>query len=264
MNGLSIRWRHSVLPADSGFHVGPSSANGNFFWIDVHFENDSKDHVSAGASVDLSLRSASDVPRNLGIKYMHKNDFLLPPKTDYKDVCVTCTVELSAEIVAYRNHAHLASRLIYAEQYRDDAWVSTFGRRSTADAQIFYPIENGRVMLLPGDEVDVHCIYNTSMRDTQTGVGLAAKTHEMCNQYLMYTLPHDKLSAKDPFTCRFTENCKSRPRVSYLPTSSFHKSPQHTIRNFLVTLEQLRALLPRRMVTCTFLQEEEIHLPRGP
>ena len=132
---------------------------------------------------------------------------------------------MSAEIVAYRNHAHLASRLIYAEQYRDDAWVSTFGRRSTADAQIFYPIENGRVMLLPGDEVDVHCIYNTSMRDTQTGVGLAAKTHEMCNQYLMYTLPHDKLSAKDPFTCRFTENCKSRPRVSYLPTSLVSQIP---------------------------------------
>ena len=71
-------------PADSGFHVGPSSTNGNFFWIDVHFENDSKDHVSAGASVDLSLRSASDVPRNLGIKYMHKNNFLLPQKQTIK------------------------------------------------------------------------------------------------------------------------------------------------------------------------------------
>ena len=173
-----------TLPEGYAFYA----SDDDYFWIDAHFETDSHVETDVKAPPTLTLTLTYAAPRGqspLTVNLAQRSNFLIPPQIPEYDVCLTCRALQETKIIAYRNHAHEISRRIYASVYRGNTFVTTFGDRSTLDAQKFY-LQTPPVTLLEGDTIDVHCMYDASSRLFATPPGVPPDSTEMCNQYWMH------------------------------------------------------------------------------
>jgi len=97
---------------------------------------------------------------------------------------VTSKYAHELNVFANMNHMHYVGKKQWTEQYRDGVFIGLIGEVMNYDfnSQKFVPISN---VILPGDELITHCVWDSSKKNVTT-VGGEATQNEMCVNALMY------------------------------------------------------------------------------
>ena len=267
---------------DTAFLIASPPNLEKFLYFAVHFEPFHRSTAVLRESIKLKvgylpLSSPRTAVSPLSVGVIYADRINLPPNKADVQVCVSCKLSRDLTVTAYRNHAHSAARLLgtcfaimftsisitlkrkpETNVYRSGVLLGKLGTRSAQDAQVFVPssrwkseiqqksLEFGkRIELKRGDDLYLHCHYNTMVSVTAAGwvnnvkllgyghrdgntipplvsshplnvisaqdprSGLNPKVYEMCNQYLMY-FPYERDS--EWATCE-TVDCEEESKV---------------------------------------------------
>lgn len=185
---------HFELPSGSigKLAIGPGLRITKILNSTIHLQQSSSKNavvaVTRGASSTAKETSALSstlhqwLPIGVGVAY--SSNFRLPKYKADTRVNVLCTVKKDIEVVAFRNHAHSAGRLLESVLYRNGLNLGILASRSAKKAQRFVGIPSRR--LKANDKVLLTCHYNTKNRSFETKIGASPTRQEMCNQYYMY------------------------------------------------------------------------------
>ena len=77
-----------------------------------------------------------------------------------------------------------AGKLVSGWRVRDNSQWTLIGKKNPQLPQMFYPVEDGSMVIRPGDVVAARCTM-VNNKDKNVYIG-STNEHEMCNYYLMY------------------------------------------------------------------------------
>ena len=184
--------------SDSGFVLGSRAGlDSSYVVLQSHFLRTVSEEDNEEEKAEIELVFKSQIPEKiLSINTLANSLFTLPPREDEVDVDAKCCMRggQSAELFAYRVHAHSYSRNI---SLRVSGELVAWG-----DPQLphFFTKVNSNtngapIKLNHEEEWAVTCSYNTQGTSTPVPVG-EGSAFEMCNMYLM-------LSSHVPFNADF-------------------------------------------------------------
>lgn len=180
------------LPPEAGFLIGDAPGGDVTLRLQVHYNNPAGDAGSTDSSgVDL-LVSKTLRPNNAGTMVFGdiENIEIPPAMPAYKHLS-TCsgsaTTGLLAEtmhVFGTSMHAHNIGSVLWSEVHRDGALLYEMNR----DEPFLFGSQNMKLvdmLVEPGDEVQTHCIYDSSEL-TETTIGGPGTTNEMCWNVVTY------------------------------------------------------------------------------
>lgn len=180
------------LPPDAGFLVGDGPGGQVTFRLQVHYNNPLGDQGAIDNS-GLDLYVTKNLrPHAAGT--MVFGDILginIPPGEPAYEHVATCTGQQTSQILAEpmnvfgtAMHAHNIGSVLWSEVWRDGAMAYELNRD---DPYLFGSQHMNAVDLViqPGDEVQTHCIYDSTDR-TETTVGGPGTMNEMCWNIVTY------------------------------------------------------------------------------
>ena len=177
------------LPGSAGFGLGRDAIN--LIYLEIHYQNMSPEAQHDHSGARLSLSPVPPLQR-LKVHWLHTENIAIPPQTPSHTVCTRCTVTGPGKVLAVRNHAHRLATALWSSVTRESVVVGEIGERVDPQAaQLFRLVETPGASLAQGlnlqrgDEILLHCEYNSSNVQTVVVFGADERKFEMCNQYLM-------------------------------------------------------------------------------
>ena len=202
--GLDLHAESEV--AGLGFEVGQSGYR--YLSIQIHYQRLSdatplRHGDQSGIQLTMSLAPS---PRTLLRVQLNQLIPLIPGRS-IVDQCTRCSVRRGGMVYAYRNHAHRLGSDIWSDHFKHgkrEPLMPPLGLMSSQQPQIVRVLAKPRV-LETGDVLQLHCIYNATLRDSPTGFSIDEVQGEMCNQYLF-------ASPELTVTCGLGSACGTSPR----------------------------------------------------
>lgn len=175
-----------VLPEDAAIRVGGISGIKTIN-VEAHYTDkfDGADNFN-GIQVEISRKAPKKL---IGIFFLGSNFFLLPPGKE-TNVNVECDYpdKEPIDIFAFRTHAHSHGKVITGYRYRQSEGYHMIGKGNPQWPHAFYTRVGGPIRVQKGDTVHATCtFFNEEEKTVQVGPG---RTDEMCNLYLMYSVPY--------------------------------------------------------------------------
>ena len=172
-----------VLPKNAAIRVGGHSKL-NSIKIECHYK-DQFDGVDNLTGIEVEFTEMA--PKSLvGIFLLGANYMALKPHV-YTNVNCGCQHKKDPiDVFALRTHAHNNGRVITGYRYRSGEF-DMIGKGNPLWPHAFYTRVGGPIRLEPGDYITATCRYFND-NDETIGVG-ASRINEMCNLYLMYSVP---------------------------------------------------------------------------
>lgn len=180
------------LPPEAGFLVGDGPNGTVTFRLQVHYNNPLGD-AGATDSSGLDVYVTKNLrPNTAGtMVFGGIGGIAIPPGEPAHEHVATCsgtsTAQLLAEpmhIFGTAMHAHDIGSVLWSEVHRGGDMLYELNRD---DPYLFDSQHMNKVdlMIEPGDEVQTHCIYDSTHR-TETTVGGPATDQEMCWNVVNY------------------------------------------------------------------------------
>lgn len=180
------------LPEEAGFLIGDGPEGAVTLRLQVHYNNPNGD-VGATDSSGLDLHVSRTLrPNNAGSMVFGDIDSIeIPAATPDHNHIATCSANATTNLLAEpmnifgtAMHAHELGRVLWTEVWRDGSMLYELNRDDPYlfDSQHMKLVDQ---VINPGDEVQTHCIYDSSDR-TQTTYGGPGTADEMCWNVVAY------------------------------------------------------------------------------
>jgi len=170
------------LPDDVGFRVGADSSI-KYLVLQVHYAH--VDKIGSGDKSGVIVEYTEvEQPKTAGVLLLGTGGFAVAHSTTYFETA--CQLEDDRDIhpFAFRTHTHGLGKLVSGWRVRDNSQWKLIGKKNPQLPQMFYPVEDGSMVIRPGDVVAARCtMVNTKDKNVYIG---STNEHEMCNYYLMY------------------------------------------------------------------------------
>jgi len=180
------------LPPEAGFLIGDGPGGEVTFRLQVHYNNPAGDTgVVDQSGLDL-LVSKTLRPNNAGTMVFGDIDGIeIPPGVpDHKHVS-TCSGNATSSLLdepmhvfGTSMHAHDIGAVLWSEVHRDGSMLYEMNRDDPYlfGSQHMKPVDE---IVNPGDEVQTHCIYDSTGR-TEVTIGGPGTENEMCWNVVTY------------------------------------------------------------------------------
>ena len=169
--------------ANMGFNVGAHGIR--YVSLQIHYQRPRGAPVLHGDQSGIRLTISPALPRTPLHVQLNMLIPQIPPRT-IVDLCTRCSVRMGGTVFAFRNHAHRLGRDIWSDHWRRGAVLPPLGLIDSQQPQIVRMLKEPR-RLEAGDVLQLHCVYNSTLRTTPTGFDIDEEKGEMCNQYLFAT-----------------------------------------------------------------------------
>jgi len=180
------------LPPEAGFLIGDGEGGSVTLRLQVHYNNIGGDEGAVDSS-GLDLQVARTLrPNNAGTMVFGDIDGIaIPPAMSAYEHVATCSGNATSTLLqepmhvfGTAMHAHELGRVLWSEVWRDGAMAFELNRDDPYlfSAQHMNPVD---LVIEPGDEVQTHCIYDSTDR-TETTVGGPGTQDEMCWNVVTY------------------------------------------------------------------------------
>lgn len=174
-----------------GFEVGLCSNKQaeyryRYLSLQIHYQRSADVDNSRYDSSGIRLTIASTPPQRTPLRVEVLALIPYIPARSISNLCIRCTVQSAGVVYAYRNHAHRLGRDIWSDHLRSgkpDESHPPLGLMSAQKPQIVR-ILDPPIIVEQGDVLQLHCIYNATLRDEPTTLNRDEAQGEMCNQYL--------------------------------------------------------------------------------
>jgi hypothetical protein len=168
-----------------GFEVGERGGLTHVS-LQVHYQRSVTAPVQRGDNSGVRLALTSTPPATpLHVQLNQLIPYI--PARSVVDLCVRCTVVRGGMVFAFRNHAHRLGRHIWSDHFRLASGrfqpLPPLGLMDTQLPQIVRTLAEP-VRVDSGDVLQLHCMYNSTLRNQLTGYSIDEAKGEMCNQYL--------------------------------------------------------------------------------
>jgi len=187
------------FPAHASIKVGKDTSM-EFVVLQIHYHNPTQ-RTDILDSSGLSIKMTSHLRKNdIGILFLGTHfDIELPPGLPLYEISGNCSQEWTSSlptpinIISSGPHAHLTGRAIWTEIWRSGSYVDYFGEPDLVyDFNKQKLIPEFDMVILPGDDIVTHCIYDTTSRTNITYAGYTTED-EMCLNFVLY---YPKLDVK--------------------------------------------------------------------
>ena len=177
------------LGNDLGFRVGKSGIK--TVNVEIHWNNaKSRTDLTDSSGFMIWLQPATDDVQDLTFLVIGQQRLLIPPRLPYVKYTATCSSKctelLSKPIFVYLSvlHMHRLGKEIKLEVFKDGRLVKTLGHTNNYDFLVpKLEEQHPYFMILPGDDIKLTCVYNSTSRDTCTHQGHGSN-NEMCSGFI--------------------------------------------------------------------------------
>jgi len=180
------------LPPEAGFLIGDAPGGKVTLRLQVHYNNPVADAgVTDSSGLDLRV-SKTLRPHNAGtIVFGDIENIEIPPGMPAYEHVATCSSNATSSLLTEpmhvfgtAMHAHNIGAVLWTDVYRDGAKLYELNRDDPYlfDSQHMNPSDK---VIEPGDQVQTHCIYDSTGR-TETTLGGPGTTNEMCWNVVTY------------------------------------------------------------------------------
>ncbi|KAI6652253.1 DBH-like monooxygenase protein 1 precursor [Oopsacas minuta] len=183
-----------LIPQAVGLPIGPDEEYDTVLLVN-HYNNPQLDEGIVDNSGFIWYYTAELRTHDLGIFYLghtFTENLSIPPKTDNFLVQVYCPNECTSSwphdlnIIASLLHTHYTGFAIWTQLIRDNKEIELIDSNQNYDPDFQeYLYFEDPIVVKPGDEFIVNCLYQTQDKDNFTFGGRSAK-EEMCFNFLYY------------------------------------------------------------------------------
>lgn len=184
------------LPEGVGFRVGADSRV-QYLVLQVHYASVDKIPDTGDDSGVFVSFTEEEQPRTAGVLLMGTGGFAPAHSTTYFESACMLEEDQPMHPFAFRTHTHSLGKAVSGWRVQGNKHWSLIGKRDPQEPEMFYPVEDEKMVISKGDVVAARCTM-VNNRDTDTSIG-STKKDEMCNYYLMYWV-HGK-NTLHPNTC---------------------------------------------------------------
>jgi hypothetical protein len=180
----------TMLPDEAGFLVGDQGDEVTFI-LQVHYNNPLQMPFADNDGVDL-LVTKTLRPNRAGI--FSQGDIFsiaIPPGDPAYEFVATCSGDATANILTEPMHvfgsflhAHQIGSVMYTEVERGGDVIGEIARQDPFDFNM-QKFQDADFDVMPGDQLQTHCIYDSTER-TDVTLGGPASEEEMCINFMMY------------------------------------------------------------------------------
>jgi hypothetical protein len=180
----------TMLPDEAGFLVGHQGEEVTFI-LQVHYNNPLQMPLVDDDGIDV-LVTKTLRPNRAGI-FSQGDIFsiLIPPGDPAYEHIATCGGQQTQSILTEPMHvfgsflhAHQIGSVLYTEVHRDGALVGEIARQDPFDFNM-QKFQDADFDVMPGDELQTHCVYDSSGLSGVT-MGGPGSEEEMCINFMMY------------------------------------------------------------------------------
>nr|QPD99035.2 putative peptidyl-glycine alpha-hydroxylating monooxygenase [Tityus serrulatus] len=183
------------LPQGVGFKVGKGSGI-NYLVLQVHyadvtrFLNGGTDN--SGIILTLLPGSDSSVTKRAGVYLLGTGGGIPAKQREHMETACKIDKPIVLHPFAFRTHTHALGKVVSGYVIdRDSGKWKLIGKHDPLEPQMFYPVEDKRLIIQQGDVLAARCtMYN--FRNRITLIGSTAED-EMCNFYMMYYVEGDEI-----------------------------------------------------------------------
>jgi len=207
------------LPKDVGFRVGAETKS-RYIVLQIHYMHKTEQDDFSGIKVVSTQIPQPRIASTLLVVTGGK----VGPKTtqDFEAACVI-DEQVVMHPFAFRVHTHkhgtkVTGWLVKEDaETRTDAWT-LIGERDPQLPQIFEPVKNTSMVVLPGDIVAARCTIKND-ENREIGMGPSGED-EMCNFYMMYWTETEPMQDNTCFS-------PGAPEYSWKQSSGLNHIPHH-------------------------------------
>jgi len=182
-----------TLPPTTGIKVGKDTST-EYVVLQIHFTNpELKENILDSSGVRIKMTTHL---RQNDIGYLLFGTGLnmrLPPQMPLYEISGNCSHEWTESlpfpitVFSIVLHAHLLGRAIWTEVWRDGKFVDWLGESALVydfNKQSVIDVDP-QIVIMPGDDIITHCIYDTSTKTNVTHFGFSTE-NEMCLTFVLY------------------------------------------------------------------------------
>ena len=178
---IGLDFANGAVPG-LGFAIGAGLSHVS---LQIHYQRTEATTVLHGDRSGVRLTMTTLPPRQpLRVQLQQLVPYI--PARTVVDLCARCSVARPGLVFGYRNHAHRLGRHIWSDYFpkgQQRGQPNSLGLIDSQLPQIVRLLDTPR-KLETGDVLQLHCVYNGTLRDRPTGFDIDEAKGEMCNQYL--------------------------------------------------------------------------------
>lgn len=195
--GLLFEWavgsQSLYLPEQAGYRIGYSPNAAQFLVLEMHYDNPvllSSEYDISGFRIHYTTHLRQYDAGTLVIGDPLVSFSPIPPGISINPYQASCPSECTSKwnhginVFADSLHMHSIGKMMWTTQYRDNELLRTTNRVEFFDFS-FQQHSEVNYTILPGDLLNVHCVFDSTSRADTTRFA-SASSDEMCMNFLSY------------------------------------------------------------------------------